>query len=114
MAKLPNAERAIIDAKKLYGYVLSPVHPMGRFKAAFFQNLGYSAESYDVFEQWLREVILSEEVVSCEDSPHGKKYVVEGSLVGAKGKQVQIVTVWIILMGEDMPRFITAYPGESR
>ena len=28
-------------------------------------------------------------------------------------KSTQVVTVWIILDGEDFPRFITAYPGDK-
>ena len=40
--KLPNASRATIDAAKLRDYLLSPAHPVGRFKAPFFAALGYS------------------------------------------------------------------------
>ena len=30
---------------------------------------------------------------------------------GPSGRIAQIVVVWIILSGEDFPRFVTAYPG---
>lgn len=33
---MPNAEHAIIEQGKLEGYLLSEVHPVGRFKARFF------------------------------------------------------------------------------
>ncbi len=114
MAILPSAERAIIDAEKLYGYILSFDHPVGRFKAAFFRRLGYSAENWEAFERYLRELILSQDATKVEESRYGQKYTVEGPLADSSGETVQIVTVWVILKGEDVPRFVTAYPGGLR
>ncbi len=114
MAKLPNAEKAIIDAEKLQGYVLSFAHPVGRFKAAFFQKLGYSAENWEAFERHLRELILSHGVARVEESQYGRKFTVQGSMVSPSGETVQIVTVWVILKEESIPRFVTAYPGGLR
>jgi len=114
LARVPNAEKAIIDANKLHGYVLSSVHPIGRFKAAFFQKLGYSAEDWESFERQLRELLASTDAAVVEGSQYGQKFVVEGLLIDPGGEPVQIVTVWVILRGEDVPRFVTAYPGGSR
>jgi len=110
MDTIPNADKAIIDTDKLRFYILSSSHPLGRFKAAFFQKLGYSIESCEIFEQCLREIILSEEVTKIETSRYGRKYVVEGSIISPSGQKVRLVTVWIILNKEVTPRFITAYP----
>jgi hypothetical protein len=107
---IPNAEKAVIDNDKLNGYILSFSHPLGRFKAAFFQKLGFSVENCELFEQCLREIILTREVTKIETSRHGRKYVVEGSIVSPSGQKVHLVTVWIILNKEVIPRFITAYP----
>ena len=41
----------------------------------------------------------------------GQKYVVDGTIVGPTGRSAPLVVVWIILAGEDYPRFVTAYPG---
>ena len=38
MMKLPNADKAIISSEKLRDYILSPIHPIGRFKAAFLKS----------------------------------------------------------------------------
>lgn len=114
MAILPNAERAIIDAEKLRDYVLSSSHPVGRFKAAFFRKLGYSSANWEMFEQSLREQILSNDVTRIEESQYGQKFIVEGVLRGKGGEEVKIVTVWVILKGEDIPRFVTVYPGGLR
>lgn len=42
----PGAERAVIDPAKVRDYLLSTVHPVGRFKAIVFQALGYTAEEW--------------------------------------------------------------------
>ncbi len=111
MARLPNAEKAIIETEKLRGYILSSTHPVGRFKAAFFRRLGYSAENWEAFERSLRDLILTQDTRGVEESQYGNKFVVEGTFAGPSGDTVQIVTVWIILKGENVPIFITAYPG---
>ena len=38
---------------------------------------------------------------------YGQKYVVRSMLKGPSGQ------VWIILVGERVPRFVTAFPGGS-
>ncbi len=35
-----------------------------------------------------------------------------GPLTGLNGRVAEIVAVWIILAGEDAPRFVTAYPKD--
>ncbi|HET7673949.1 MAG TPA: hypothetical protein VFL54_00355 [Gammaproteobacteria bacterium] len=39
--KLPNAGAAVILPEKVRDYLLSPTHPIGRYKAAFFRSQGY-------------------------------------------------------------------------
>lgn len=114
LARLPNAEKAIIEAEKLQGYILSPTHPVGRFKAAVFQRLGYSVDNWETFEQSLRKLILTQSAVQVEESQYGKKFLVEGPFAGLSGRTMKIVTIWVILKEESVPRFVTAYPGEMR
>jgi hypothetical protein len=40
--QLPNPDRAVVDDAKVRDYLLSPSHPVGRFKAVFFAALGFS------------------------------------------------------------------------
>jgi hypothetical protein len=111
LARLQNAEKAIIDGEKLYGYILSSTHPVGRFKADFFRKQGYTAENWKDFERSLRECVASQDAIGVEESSFGRKYVVEWPLTNPSGDIVKIVTVWVILKGEVVPRFVTAYPG---
>jgi hypothetical protein len=111
--KLPNADAAIIDADKLHGYLLSREHPVGRFKASYFRTLGYSDKNWAQFESDLRKFHLSEDVSEVVGSPYGAKYVIRANLKGPNGETAELVSVWIILTDEDIPRFVTAYPGEG-
>ena len=43
-------------------------------------------------------------------SPDGQKYEIRAILTGAGGRSAEIVSVWIILADEDVPRFVTACP----
>ena len=36
--KVPGAERAVVDARKLRDYCLNPAHPRGRHKARLFAS----------------------------------------------------------------------------
>ena len=109
--KLPNADRAIIDPAKLRDYLLSPAHPVGRFKAQFFMALGYAQHQWPQLEADLRALHLSQEAQPATSSPYGQKYEIRAILTGDGGRSAEVVSVWIILAGEDAPRFVTAYPG---
>ena len=43
----------------------------------------------------------------------GQRYVVRGILRGPVRREAGVVTVWIVPTGEDVPRLLTAYPGDA-
>ena len=108
---LPNADRAIIRRAKLFDYLLSPAHPIGRLKARFFTNLGYSQEDWRRLEADLRSQHLSQPATPGDKTPYGQKYEIRAKLRGPSGYAPEVVSVWIIRTGDDVPRFVTAYPG---
>ena len=112
--RVPGAQDAVIDPVKLHGYLLSRSHPIGRFKAPFFESLGYSASSWRRLDADLRAQHLSQEAVVGRPSPYGQKYEVRATLRGPSGRAAQVVSVWVVLVDEDVPTFVTAYPGETR
>lgn len=112
--KLPDWERAEIDPGKICDYLLSSTHPVGRFKAPFFAALGYTEKDWHVLQADLREVVGQGTAVYAGRNDYGKKYTVWGRLKTPAGFSRGIITVWIVLSGEDVPRFITAYPGEEK
>jgi hypothetical protein len=82
---------------------------VGRFKAPFFESLGYSAESWQRLETDLRMQHLPQEAVMSGSDAHGQKYEIRAPLAGPE-KQAAVVSVWIVRTGEDVARFVTAYP----
>jgi hypothetical protein len=110
--KLPAAERSRVEPAKVRDYLLSREHPVGRFKAVFFEKLGYSADPWERLEQDLRALAVTGEATLGNQTKYGQKYEVHGTLRGPSGGSASIVTVWIVRWGEDEPRFVTAFPGE--
>jgi len=108
--RLPNSERAEIDQRKLIDYVLSPAHPLGRFKAAFFHRRGFTADNWAALCDQLLALAREGDAVAGERSAFGQKYLVSGILTGSGGHEFEVLTVWIVLEGDDIPRFVTVYP----
>jgi hypothetical protein len=111
---LPNADRAIIDAAKVRDYLLSPHHPVGRFKARFFAALGFSSDAWQTFDRALREQHLTQDATSMGTQAHGEAFAIRAILRGPRGVSEMVVSVWFVRTGEDVPRFVTAYPGGSK
>lgn len=108
--KLPNIDSAIIEPEKLREYLLSSSHPVGRYKSDFFQVLGFTNENWEDLEMEIRD-ILRNDAQEKEETYYGKKYEIRGTISGPMGRRAEIVTAWIILKEEEIPRFVTAYPG---
>jgi hypothetical protein len=49
-----------VDEQKVRDYLLSPVHPVGRFKARVFAALGFYARNADAFVAELRRIAAVE------------------------------------------------------
>jgi hypothetical protein len=108
---LPGSEHAVIDDAKVRDYLLSHEHVVGRFKAVFFEALGYSGAGWQRLRQDLVELCRTGVAVEGQASQFGIKYEVRGTLQGPFGRRAEVVTVWVILVGENIPRFVTAFPG---
>lgn len=108
--KLPGADRAIVDGAKVRDYLLSPEHPVGRFKAAFFASVGYTRQDWEQLQRDFVSIVASADATLGKTSAFGQKYEVRGRIIGPTGRRFEVVTVWIVLRGESAPRFVTAYP----
>jgi hypothetical protein len=112
--RLPNAEQAIIEPRKLHGYLLSTSHPIGRFKARFFAALGYSAQDWQVFEADLRAQHLSADAEVSDTLSDGQLFTIRAILNGRNGQSAAVLSVWFVPTVGGVPRFVTAYPGGSQ
>jgi hypothetical protein len=110
---LPGADHAIIEPRKLRDYLLSPSHPIGRYKARFFAGLGFTQSGWADLASVLQRIATEGEIEGSESTAYGVKHEISGMLRGPSGGQAMVVTVWITLVGEEVPRFVTAYPESS-
>lgn len=82
----------------------------GKLKAGFFRALGYNKGNSEQLIEDLINIARSEDVTEKKLSPYGAKYVIDGILQTPHGTLANIRTVWIIEIGEEIPRFVTAHP----
>jgi hypothetical protein len=111
MSDLPNADRAFIDDRKIVDYLLAQTHGKGGAKACFLIDFDFSRAAPALLVDALLLHARSNKVLRLQTSPHGLKYVIEGPLPAPDGRAPVVRTVWIVDAGEDVPRFVTAFPG---
>ncbi len=107
--KLPQAEAVQIDAHKIRAYLLSPTHPVGRFKARVFAAVGFDDAKADDFIAEVRRIAVVGDVAEVEDFDYGRKYTVRGDLTGPTGS-LAVVTVWVQEPGRADVRLVTVRP----
>ncbi len=77
MAKLPNAEAASIDPRKVTHYLLDLRHPDGGPKAAYFMRFGFREHDPKQLMDALLEHGRSNEVVRLQKTAFGTNYTAE-------------------------------------
>jgi len=107
--RLPHADQAILDIRKIEDYCLSPAHPRGRHKFRVFRealNVGRGDAA------WLRSVLLEGvregEASLLATDAWGSRWRVDVS-VRRHEKNAVVRTVWIMRTGEKAPRFVTGW-----
>lgn len=108
--RLPFGERSSVGGEKILEYLLSPTHPQGRHKAAFFAAFGFRREDWRELAEALREHAIRHEIADIEKTSFGTRYTVEGIMLTSDGRAPNIRAVWFIDAEEELPRFVTAYP----
>ena len=107
--KLPNAERTVVDVRKLRHYCFNIEHPRGQHKARVFKSaLGWTAEQAEDVRRRLLEAVLREDAGFLGADDYGQRYAVDFA-VEASGGRVAVRSLWIIRHGEDFPRFASCY-----
>ena len=112
--KVPNYENADVPRQKIVDYLLSSAHRDGRAKAQFFARFGFVAEAWQIMASALKQHVSEHPVLHAEPSPFGTRYIVEGELDCPDGRRPRVRTIWFLEHGEEVPRFVTAYPRMRR
>ena len=107
---LPHQAEATISRTKIQGYLLSDAHPLGQYKAAFFNQFGFRSDRWELLADALRKHALTNGVTARQDTVFGTRYTLQGPLEAPDGRQPIVRSVWFIDAGGTVPRFVTAYP----
>ena len=107
--RLPNAEEAIVDERKLREYCLSREHPRGRHKARVFASeLGLSAEdSHEVALALKRAATENDSLPGISDF-YGDRYIID-FIWRRTGREATVRSIWIVLREESVPRFVSCF-----
>lgn len=107
----PDAAHAEVEERKLRDYLLSETHPSGRAKARFFAAHGFTAQNWRTFRAALLAHLETGALQETQDTPFGRKWVIEGRLAAADGRAPRVITVWFRETDEHAVRLVTAYPA---
>jgi len=107
---LPNGDKAQVPQAKITEYLLSLAHEDGRSKAQFFLHFGYSITEWQRLATALQEHAQQHPVTKIEDSPFGKRYIIEGTIKAPDGRTPLVRAIWFIEDETEIPRLVTAYP----
>jgi hypothetical protein len=111
--KLPDADKAIVEREKIVTYLLNAAHPDNDGKARFFLGLGFNQEEWQPLAAGLRKAATIHSVSKIMASRHGTKYIIDGRIETPGGKTPLVRAVWIVDVGLETPRLVTAYPCEE-
>lgn len=112
--RLPNAENAIVDRRKITHYLLSKTHPEGAPKAKFFESFGFTRPHHGVLRRALLVHAATGIVIATNTTHFGTIYEVNGRIESPDGANPWLLVVWMIDAGADRPRLISAVPSEDK
>ena len=108
--RIPHAEGAEVDIRKLRDYCLNPEHPEGKHKARLFAAaVGMTIIDAPDLRRALLEIVQTNDAELGLRDDYGQRYTVD-FLLEWRGKQAIIRSGWIIEHDSDAPRLTTCYP----
>jgi hypothetical protein len=105
------SQNATIAPLKLTQYLLQ-YQPQDD-KSLFLAKAGYTIANWQQLEQDLRSQILVLEAIPTRKTQFGQKYEIRGTLRGTNGKELAIVTIWMIETETSETKFITLLPDKE-
>ncbi len=107
--KLPNADRAEVDPRKLVEYCLSPTHEVGKHEAAVFEAvLGLTIVDAFVLRGLLMQAAIDGEASFVRSDEFGERHQLDFEVVRASRRAI-VRSAWIVRTGEDFPRMTTCF-----
>jgi hypothetical protein len=109
--QLPNRQNAYVPPSKFKRLFTFRNSCCWQVKSQILSWVGFDESNIELLERGLLALARNQEVNEKVVTPHGTKYVIDGSFKTPIGKSITIRTVWIIDKGNDRPRFVTAMPN---
>lgn len=107
---LPNAQRAVVDIRKLRDYCLNPEHDEGKHKARLFAAaLGMHATDAEELRLALLAAVRVHPATPGRVDAFGTRHRVDFTLEW-KSRKAMIRSGWIIEPESDTPKLTTCYP----
>ena len=108
--RVPNAENAVADIRKLTEYVLNPHHKDGKHKARMFKaSLNLTAKDAEPLRLALLEVVRTNEAVSGKTDDYGQRYTVDFYYEWNERSAI-VRSGWIIEFESETPCLTTCFP----
>jgi hypothetical protein len=106
--KLPNGGLAVVDIAKLREYCLNPHHARGRHKARVFASIDIHQDDAEVLLEALLSAAREAEARAGDANQYGQRYLVDFEFI-RHGRTAKIRSLWIVRIGENLPRLTTCY-----
>ena len=107
--RLLNADKAVIDPRKLTDYALNPAHPVGGNKAKVFESaLGFTQSNADNLLQQIRQGVAHHPPVPGTVDKFGSRFTVDIPVAGPNGNGV-VRTGWIFKGESEVPELTTLF-----
>lgn len=107
---LPNGEAAVVDVRKLREYCLSLTHKYGKHKATLFASaFGITLRETELLRTALLTAAKDRDATPTRHNGFGQLYELKFDMIGPRGSGT-LLSVWIVLATEDIPRLVTCYP----
>ena len=105
-------DEARIPREKLTQYLLVP--RLEDDKSKFLAQAGFTLDNPDILEQAIRRLLRENDAVQDRTNVYGDYYQVMGDLVGAGGRLLKVVTIWIVKANSDGKfSFVTLKPWKE-
>jgi hypothetical protein len=99
-----------INPQKVKSYLLNINHPDGGAKAKLLIGFGFTIKYTSVLETAIINHVTNNDVCKVITTPFGEKYLVEGPIETPFGKSLQVRSVWVKELKEEIIKFVTLYP----
>jgi hypothetical protein len=107
--RVPRAEEAQVDIRKLRDYLLNPDHPEGKHKARLFSAaLGITAQDAEALRDLLLAAVQTNDAQLGRKDNYGQRYTVD-FVIKWRGSQALLRSGWIIEHNSTTPRLTTCF-----